>query len=190
MLKNSRYSSLNQLLQQAEIGINPAELHGFLTGLICGNVADEQWQSLLFKFTNDDQAYPATLMESSESLFQDTQNLLRNPLSFNFRLFLPNNETTCEDVFAQADALSGWINHFLLGLGLMQKDLDKQTGEVGEGLDDLQEIAKLSYDEDEDKQELADAVEEVIDYISATVLLFYVHFCAKYNSIQDNPTLH
>ncbi|SUH35066.1 Uncharacterized protein conserved in bacteria [Salmonella enterica subsp. enterica] len=34
----------------------------------------------------------------------------------------------------RADALAGWVNHFLLGLGVTQPKLDKVTGETGEAM--------------------------------------------------------
>jgi hypothetical protein len=57
-------------------------------------------------------------------------------------------------VFDRADALAGWVNHFLLGLGVTQPKLDKVKDETGEAIDDLRNIAQLGYDEDEDQEEL------------------------------------
>ena len=41
--------------------------------------------------------------------------------------------TEDESVFARADSLSDWANQFLLGLGLVQTELGKEKGEIGEG---------------------------------------------------------
>ena len=43
----------------------------------------------------------------------------------------------------------------LLGLGLVQTELDKEKGEIGEAVDDLQDICQLGYDEEDDEEELA-----------------------------------
>ena len=68
--------------------------------------------------------------------------------------------------FARADSLSDWANQFLLGLGLVQTELDKEKGEIGEAVDDLQDICQLGYDEEDDEEELAEALEEIIEYRS------------------------
>ncbi len=61
-------------------------------------------------------------------------------------------------------ALAGWVDHFLLGLGVTQPKLDKVTGETGEAIDGiLRNIAQLGYDEDEDQEELEMSLEEIID---------------------------
>ena len=69
-----------------------------------------------------------------------------------FQLYLPEGDDV--SVFDRADALAGWVNHYLLGLGVTQPKLDKVTGEAGEAIDDLRNIAQLGYDEEEDQEEL------------------------------------
>lgn len=168
------YTELNQLLKSNQIPLTASELQGFLTGLICGGVSEQQWQPLLFQFTNDNHAYPTALLEKVSIVFAQCQKDLADVEGFNFHLLLPD-----EDVFAQADALSEWVNHFLLGLGLMQKGLDKEKGEIGEALDDLQNIAHLGYDESEDKDELQAALEEIIEYVRTVTALFFTHFATQ-----------
>ncbi len=79
---------------------------------------------------------------------------------FLFQLYLPDGDDV--SVFDRADALAGWVNHFLLGLGVTQPKLDKVTGETGEAIDDLRNIAQLGYDEDEDQEELEMSLEEIL----------------------------
>lgn len=57
------YLELDQKLHQASISVSAAELHGLLTGLVCGNVSEQQWQSLIYQFTNDNHAYPTSLLK-------------------------------------------------------------------------------------------------------------------------------
>lgn len=166
------YSKLNDALRQHEIALTSAELHGFLTGLICGDATLQHWQPLLYQFTNDDHAYPSALLEQVQRLYSQIKQQLADMEDFSFELFLPESD----DIFARADALSEWVNHFLLGLGLTQKHLDKETGDIGEALDDLQDIAKLSYEPDDNPQELAAALEEISEYVRTIVMLFYSHF--------------
>ena len=96
-------------------------------------------------------------------------------------------------MFDRADALAGWVNHYLLGLGVTQPKLDKVTGEAGEAIDDLRNIAQLGYDEDEDQEELEMSVEEIIEYVRVAALLCHDTFNAlaanRTGSSQANITL-
>lgn len=182
------YSMLNQQLANAGIGLTAAELQGFLSGLLCGGVNDQSWQPLLYQFTNDDHAYPTALLNQVAEIYQQLKQQFEDVENFSFELLLPDDD----DVYQRADALSEWANHFLLALGLSQPQLDKQTGEIGEGIDDLQDICQLGYDEQDNKEELSEALEEVIEYVRTLATLFYTHFNPPQNahSQADQPTLH
>lgn len=177
------YSTLNQQLKSASIALSAAELHGFLSGLICGGLADQSWQPLLYQFTNDNHAYPSALLKEVEQIYAEINRTLSDIDGFNFELLLPEDE----DLFARADALCEWANHFLLGLGLVKSDLGKQTGEIGEALDDLNDICQLGYDEEDDKEELAEALEEIIEYVRTIATLFYENFRP---APTEKPTIH
>lgn len=178
------YFDFSQQLKQAGIALSPAELHGFLCGLICGGNHDESWQPLLFQFTNENHAYPTALLNEITTIYQHSKQTLADIDGFNFELWLPDDE---QDVFLRADALSEWANHFLLGLGLVQTQLDKQKGEVGEAIDDLQDICHLGYDEDDDKEELSEALEEIVEYVRTIACVLFTHFHPQQPT---QPVLH
>jgi uncharacterized protein YgfB (UPF0149 family) len=95
-------------------------------------------------------------------------------------------------VFERADALAGWVNHFLLGLGVTQPKLDKIKDETGEAIDDLRNIAQLGYDEDEDQEELEMSLEEIIEYVRVAALLCHETFSRQQPTAPEvrKPTLH
>lgn len=166
------YSTFNQALRSAGIELSAAELHGFLSGLVCGGINDQSWQPLLYQVTHDNHAYPNALLQKVTEIHQKIQQKLADIDGFDFELWLPEQE----DVFARADALSEWANHFLLGLGLAQPKLDKEKGEIGEAIDDLHNICQLGYEADDDPEELAEALEEIIEFMRTMAALFYTHF--------------
>ncbi|AAU37085.1 hypothetical protein SAMN02910354_01595 [Basfia succiniciproducens] len=178
------YSSLNQQLKSADIGATASELHGLLSGLICGGINDDSWQPLLYQFTNDNHAYPIALLNEIKEIYQDIGQKLADMDNFSFELWLPEDN----EVFARADALSEWTNNFLLGLGLAQPKLDKETDEIGEALDDLHDICQLGYDEEDNEEDLSDALEEIIEYVRTIASLFYTHFHRP--QAQEKPVLH
>lgn len=177
-------NELNKQLQSSGIGINATELHGFLSGLICGGIKDQSWQPLLYQFTHDNHAYPTALLEQVSELYQTISETLADVESFSFELGLIESE----NVFTRADSLSEWSNHFLLGLGLAQPHLDKEKGEIGEAVADLHDICQLGYDENDDEEEMKEALEEIIEYVRTIATLFYTQFNQASNT--EKPVLH
>ena len=100
---------------------------------------------------------------------------------FEFQLLLGD-----QDLFTQIDDLVGWVNHFLLGIGLVQPKINRVKGDVGEAIYDLRQIVKLGYDENEDQQELGFAFEEIKEYVRITAMLCFDEF----NESDITPTIH
>ena len=163
--------SLNRQLQEAQIACNVCELHGFLSGLICGGVNDQSYLTLLYQFTNDDHAYPTALLTPITALFNQIRQSLEST-DFDFQLGLIESD----DVFVQIHHFLDWVNQFLFGLGLAQPKLSQEKGDIAEAIGDLQEICQLGYDEDDNEEELNNALEEVSEYTRSLALLFFAHF--------------
>lgn len=157
------YNEMNQYLNQQGTGLTPAEMHGLISGMICGGNDDSSWLPLLHDLTNEGMAFGHELAQALRKMHSATSDALQDD-GFLFQLYLPDGDDV--SVFDRADALAGWVNHFLLGLGVTQPKLDKVTGETGEAIDDLRNIAQLGYDEDEDQEELEMSLEEIIENTS------------------------
>ena len=183
------YTLLNQLLNQQGVGLTPAEMHGLLSGLLCGGNNDSSWQPLVHDLTNEGLAFGHELAESLRSMHSATSDALEDD-GFLFQLYLPEGDNV--SVFDRADALSGWVNHFLLGLGMVQPKMDKVKGEAGEAIDDLRNIAQLGYEEDEDQEELEMSLEEIIEYVRVAALLCHDTFTHPQPTAPEvrKPTLH
>lgn len=187
--KHPVYDSIDQLLHQQQVALTAAEMHGLLSGILCGGNHDDSWRTLVSELTNDGLAFPQTLAQPLQALYQTTRDTLEDD-GFEFQLFLPHDDS---GVFERADALSGWVNHFLLGLGVAQPRLDKTNGELKEAIDDLRNIAQLGYDEDEDQEELEQSLEEVIEYVRVAAIMChneFTHPAAVTAPEQNKPTLH
>ncbi len=182
------YDALASALTQQGVGMTPAEMHGLISGILCGGNQDRSWQTLVHDLTNEGMAFSQTLAQPLQQLYQGILGALEDD-DFLFQLFLPDDDST---VFDRADALAGWVNHFLLGLGVTQPKLDKVTGEAGEAIDDLRTIAQLGYDEDEDQEELEQSLEEVIEYVRVAALLCHETFTRPTPTAVEikKPTLH
>lgn len=183
------YNELNQLLNQQGVGLTAAEMHGLIGGMLCGGNKDTSWQPLLHDLTNEGLAFGHELAEALRKLHAATSDALEDD-GFQFQLFLPDSDETT--VFERADAMAGWVNHFLLGLGVTQPKLDKVTGETGEAIDDLRNIAQLGYEEDEDQEELEMSLEEIVEYVRIAALLCHDTFTRPQPTAPEmrKPTLH
>ena len=184
------YNALASALSQQGVGMTPAEMHGLLSGILCGGNKDASWKTKIHDLANDGMAFSQSLSQPLQALHENLSNTLEEE-GFMFQLMLPEDDDIT--VFDRADALAGWVNHFLLGLGVTQPKLDTVTGETGEAIDDLRTIAQLGYDEDEDQEELEQSLEEVIEYVRVAALLCHETFARQHTPTApevQKPTLH
>ncbi len=181
------YDSLNQSLKQQSVALTPAEMHGLISGLLCGGNRDGSWLTMVHDLTNEGMAFSHQLADMLQQLRKITADTLEDD-SFEFKMLMPSDDTS---VFERADALAGWVNHFLLGLGMMQPKLAKVKGEVGEAIDDLRSIGQLGYDDDEDQEMLAQSLEEVVEYVRVAAILCFGEFGHSHPTAPENQrTLH
>lgn len=178
-------NEFKQLITQLQIEYTAAEFHGFLCGLIAGGIKDDSWKTLTYQFTNDGHAFSVIPQQTLTEFYQQLTTSFTDANTL-FTLWLPENE---EDGFALADGISEWTNHFLLGLGLAQPTLQQETEEVGEAIDDLDEIAKLGYNDEDNNEELLEAGEEVVEYLRVIALFLHSHFALGVAS-DEKPQLH
>ncbi len=190
-MTSPNYNTLNGDLTTQGVGMTAAEMHGLISGILCGGTKDTSWKALVHDLTNEGIAFSAQLSQTLQAIYDITLHSLEEE-GFNFQLYLPDEEQV--SVFQRADGLAGWVNHFLLGLGVTQPKLDKVKGEAGEAIDDLRTIAQLGYDEEEDQEELEQSLEEVIEYVRVAALLCYETFNSSQNDAvttsSATPTLH
>ncbi|OSM94802.1 MULTISPECIES: YecA/YgfB family protein [Lonsdalea] len=184
------YEAIEQLLQQHQVALTAAEMHGLIGGILCGGNHDDSWKTLVSELTNDGLSFPQALAQPLLEIYQITRNTLEDE-GFMFQLFLPDDAQDNVTVFERADGLAGWVNHFLLGLGVVQPRLDKMQGELKEVIGDLRNIAQLGYDEDEDQDQLAQSLEEVIEYVRVAAIMCHNEFTHPVvTAPEQKPTLH
>ncbi|WP_045371791.1 YecA/YgfB family protein [Vibrio campbellii] len=184
------YQSIAAELKSASLAVTPAELHGLLVGMLSGGLAinDQTWQPILFDYTNEGMGWPSSALGLAQSVFQVTVNELTGT-SMELSLLLPD-EVGEEGLFALADGLSDFVNHFISGMGLAGIAIDKASDDAKEALTDLEEIAKLGIDEDDDLGEQALLLEQVIEHVKACVLTIHAEFGARPESNENKPTIH
>ncbi|PHM74353.1 YecA family protein [Xenorhabdus kozodoii] len=185
------YQSFDEILHQQSVALTAAEMHGLISGLLCSgnhNNQDSRWLALVHDLANDGLAFSQVLVQPLRALYETTFELLDDS-HFTFHLLLPDEEA---GVFECADALAGWVNHFLLGLGVANPKLTEKP-ELKEIITDLRNIGMLGYDESEDQEELSQALEEVLEYVRVAVQLCYIALMTPKtagSAKNEKPTLH
>ncbi|MCV3263630.1 YecA family protein [Vibrio harveyi] len=184
------YQSIAAELKSASLAVTPAELHGLLVGMLSGGLAinDQTWQPILFDLHQRRYGLVSSALALAQSVYQVTVNELTGT-SMELSLLLPD-ETGEEGLFALADGVSDFVNHFISGMGLAGIAIDKASDDAKEALADLEEIAKLGIDEDDDLGEQALLLEQVIEHVKACVLTIHAEFGARPESNENKPTIH
>ncbi|NOI20721.1 YecA family protein [Vibrio coralliilyticus] len=183
------YLALASELQSAGLAVNPAELHGLLAGMLSGGLSltDKSWQPLIFDYTNDGMGWPAKSLQLAQATL-DATIVEFTGSGMDISLLIPDEDASAS-LFDTADGVAEWVNHYISGLGLVNADLKKASTDVKEALADLEEIAKLGIDEDDDMQEQAQLLEQVIEHVKACALTIHTEFGQKPVE-QKAPTIH
>ncbi|GAB1440584.1 hypothetical protein MASR2M36_33690 [Providencia sp.] len=87
------YETLDKLLQQHSIALTTAEIHGLITGLICGVAVTIAGKHLSYDLANDGLAFPQTLAQPLRDLFDTTFESLDDS-EFAFTMLFPDEDAS------------------------------------------------------------------------------------------------
>lgn len=162
------HADLAVALTRMRLGTGASDLHGLLTGYLCGggDAGPRAFLSALELESDDahaDDAGHALLAE----LYAQCRMQLADP-ELGFEPLLPDAERPLAE---RGDALVDWCRGFLGGLGLAGFGRSGLSEEGAEILRDFESIAAshFSYDEEDDEDSLA----EVFEFVRIGVLLLY-----------------
>lgn len=160
------YKELDQALSKTTLKLHPAQVHGLISGILCGNPQNTAaWEELVTG--NKESTKTHNLLQA---LYDATAKQLEEFL-FNFQLLLPPDT---ESLPTRAEALTLWSQGFLTGLKLVQVQIiDREKGEMTEAIDDLIEIAKMNYEDVVPSEEDEAAYIELVEFVRMAVILIY-----------------
>lgn len=151
---------LQSALDAEKLAVLPAEIHGVLTGLVCGGVAidNNQWVQPLLELINDGEPLSDDLMAIVKSLYQEVVTSLVDP-DMSFSPLLADSDDPLND---RLEAFINWVQSFLTGLAMVQRNLDKASPEVQELIQDLTEftMVELEVEENDENEAGFDALVE------------------------------
>lgn len=169
MNKQSPYhfAGLSNTLSQTALKMHASQVHGLITGLLCGQfkIQPTAWEALVTGEGDHPQAHAEL-----QGLYEATKKQLIDFL-FEFDLVLPDDAAP---IMERAEALTVWCQGYLTGLKLAGVPLTRrEPSELTEGIDDLTEIAKMNYEQVQESEEDENAFAELIEYVRMVVIFIY-----------------
>lgn len=166
------FSSVNAALQRAEAGIEAAECHGELCGMLCAQreFNPQPWLAHMIGSCDADNVFVGETAELLGTLGMTAARELTDP-EFAFTPLLPDDEQSLQ---VRTQALSQWCQGFMQGLRMGGRTHpEKISGDAGEIVRDLAEIAKAGHFQVEDSNENEADFAELVEYLRAGVRLVY-----------------
>ena len=195
------FASIDKLFHGLGLGLDPAECHGSLCGLLCASdaVTGPVWVDRVLA---GDPELPGVESPSAHGpgaaanyapaallldLYKDTVEDLNDP-EYGFSLLLPDDD---EPLPQRVEELSRWCQGFLLGLGLGGvQEQTKLPGDSHEVMRDFAEISRLGGGEASESNEDEAAFAEIVEYVRMAVLLLYEELRSLRTARPDGAAVH
>jgi yecA family protein len=162
--------NFQELLDRFEIFAHPSEIHGMLSGLLCGGtkLSDTEWINIVSDFYHQGLKFHEEVVIRLELMFRHVYEAL-NDEQLGFQMLLPDDD---EALTIRTKALAGWAQGFLLGIGINRQALDKAPDEINEAIKDFAEISKMATEAD-DNEENENAFFELHEYIRISTIMCF-----------------
>lgn len=159
-------------LDQASLGVDASELHGLLTGYLCGGGhADGRHVLEALELESDDGADDGPLAELLDAAAPWCRERL-DGLHLGFEPLLP---AEARPLAERADAMVEWTRGFLGGFGLADTDAAALSGDGREVLHDLGTIAASPLTLDASSESAVDddesALMELVEFVRVGAML-------------------
>lgn len=183
-----KHQQLMSVINEHDFTATASELHGLITGLIAGGMfkGSEDYLAHLADLFNNGMAVKGSLKKSSEALTQQIfEQLASEDMSFELML-LDDDEILSE----QAEELINWVQYFLVGFGLNQRDLKMASNDVREIIEDFTNITRMDPDLDDTNESQGDYY-EVVEFIRVSAVLIHQEFGKPLqDEAEPKKTLH
>lgn len=173
------YEPINQSLERVGALMNAAEAHGILCGMLCGDqtIDNNVWiRHVLGEVVNgdilaDEASRRLTLLKAYTFEKLDAPECSFTPL-------LPDDE---QSIAIRTQALGGWCEGFLFGMGLSEiKDLKKFPSNLQEFIEDVVSISRIAPVTEEHNEEDEESYMQLIEYVRIGVMDIYQEYCKRF----------
>lgn len=172
-MQSDSYEALSQALDAAGVQLHPAECHGMISGALC--LRDDVSAVLGAAIADKDvapEAPPLLLPESIAEWVEEVNAALRDE-QMGFRPYLPADDAPLPE---RIEALALWCQGFLYGLaGAGTVDLDAQSTEAREGIENIVEISRADPDSGIQAGEAGERqFTELVEFVRVAAQLIYL----------------
>ncbi|MEX1220922.1 MAG: UPF0149 family protein [Idiomarina sp.] len=182
------YDRLNEFFEQQGLLPSAAELQGMLSGMIASGAATEgeEWLLLMSDLANEGQKFQPQVKDQLNAMYDDVCGALADP-DMSYQPLLPGDH---EPLYERLQALTGWVQSFLVGFGVNQVNLASVSKDLREAIEDMVEIAKLDF-EIEEEEEAEKAYFEILEYLRVSAILCFNELGqTSGNPCRTSKTLH
>lgn len=173
------YSAVTSALKQTPGKFNASQVHGLFCALLCTNSSKDnsQWQKIVMCDEKNQKS-----QDILQELYENSYHQM-SEFSFEFALLLPNDT---KDINTRTEALGLWCQGFLAGLKQSHiRITHREPGEVTDALNDLTEIAQVTYGDIPASEEEETAYFELVEYVRLAILMIFHEL--KTDSLQKDP---
>ena len=165
------YEQVNQLVDDYELDISPAHLHGIITASTCAagiNPDAVNPLNLITPYKGLDENQLGHLSDSLNLYYIQTLQVLDDHM-FEFELALPDEDSGAE---FRTEELAAWCRGFLTAYSHSIKSDEVLSGDAAEALKDLTQIAFAEIG-DAQAEEIEQALAELEEYLRVGVQLIF-----------------
>jgi yecA family protein len=163
------YEPINNSLQHVGALMDAAEAHGILCGILCTSQSYEEdvW---LRHVLSDTAIEDGLVSQSQQQLLLLKKYTLEqlNSLNDEFMPLLPSDDMP---LYQRVQALGGWCEGFLFGVGLTGIDTKLLPNEVKDFIDDVISVSRVAPIEN--KAEYEEDYMEIVEYLKVGVITLY-----------------
>ncbi len=181
------FTQITEVLDEAELFTSASEVHGILSGFICGGIelGSKGWLTHFNDVVNEGMGLPKKAKALVTSLHaQVVSQFTDDGLGFN--LLLPDDDKPLDD---RCESMSQWAQGFLVGFGMVQSALNEASEEVQELIKDIRDISLVSFDFEQEDEDSEIAYAEIVEYLRVGAMLCFNHFSRK-PSTPASKTIH
>lgn len=166
------YDPINNSLQLVGALMDAAEAHGILCGILCTSQSyqEEIWLRHILSDTAIEDGLVSQCQRQLLLLKKYTVEQL-NSVNDEFMPLLPSDDSPLSQ---RVQALGGWCEGFLFGIGLTGIDTKSLPNEVKDFIDDIISISRVAPIENSEEYE-KDYM-EIVEYLKVGVIILYEEF--------------
>lgn len=168
------YEMSDMLIAEDSMAENAAELHGLLCGYLSAGArfSHEAWLKLAGELTDISEYRHESSKLALTDLYDGVVAQLERA-DFGFQLMLPDDDLTLAE---RAEALGLWCQGYLTGFGLQGGHTNESLSqELKEALGDMEQIAQIELDPEEDDDNESDLI-ELQEYVRMAAMMVFSEF--------------